>query len=401
MTRPHVRMALLAATIAALSGCSKSLDTSYGHNRGKSINGTGAFAEMLRAQGCEVRTALRRTEELGEWADVIVRFAPYPGPPARDEARWYGDWLDENPDRALVYVVRDYDAAKDYWSKVLEDLPKTAKEEDRKRIERSRERSQKRWLDLPPRRPKEVANATDWFAVNPATDPAAPCKTLDGPWAKGIDPAKASVMARETLKIDAETVLLGCGPKKAIAMEWTRYNDSRVLVIANGSFLLNAALLNPARRGLAEKVVEWAAPDPVNVAFAEGSFGEDEEAASPSIFSILGRIVSIRWVMIQMLILGLAACLWRAPRLGRPRSDPPSDADRPAAHAEALGALMVRLRHAADARAILDAYRRWRYPSRFGTEPAATRGRSATALKKPSSALSKSRETSEIKFLDQ
>lgn len=400
MTQPGLRRALLALVAVALSGCSETLDTSYGHIRGKSINGTGALADMFRARGCEVRTALRRTDELSEWADVIVRFAPYPGPPSRDEARWYSRWLDDNPDRALIYVPRDYDATKEYWSNVLENLPANTSENLRKQIKRERDRPE-RWLELTPKRPKDVADATDWFAVNPATTPPAPCKTLDGPWAQGIDAKKAAVIVHETLKVDAETVLLGCGPKQAIAMDWTRYNDSRVLVIANASFLLNAALLNAARRPLAEKVVEWAAEEPLHIAFAESAFGEDEEAASPSIFSIFERVMSIRWVMIQMLVLGLAACLWRAPRLGRARSEPPSDADRPAAHAEALGALMARLRKTSDARAILDAYRRWRYPSRFGTQPAAPSGRSASAFKKRSTANPESRENPEIEFLDQ
>lgn len=399
MTRSSVGKALLALFTLALPGCGETLETSYGHVRGKSINGTGALAAMFRARGCEVRTALRRTDKLSEWADVIVRFAPFPGPPERDEARWYGHWLDNHPDRALVYIPRDYDADKDYWSRVLDDLPQNTSAERRARIERERDHPL-RFLELPPTRPKEIADATDWFGVNPAPNPPAPCKSLDGPWADGIDPAKAAVVEHETLKVDAETVLLGCGPKKAIAMEWTRYNDSRVLVIANGSFLLNAALLNPARRPLAEKVVEWAAEEPLHVAFVEGLFGEGDEDGSLSIFSIIARVTSIRWVMIQMLVLGLAACLWRAPRLGRARSEPASDADRPVAHAEALGALMARLRRVAEAQAILDAYRRWRYPSRFGTQPSLPTGRSASAFKRPPTASAKSTETSEIEFLD-
>ncbi|MBV8608874.1 MAG: hypothetical protein JO034_15625, partial [Singulisphaera sp.] len=82
----------------------------------------------------------------------------------------------------------------------------------------------------------------------------------------------------------------------------------------------------------------------------------------PSVFELL-RVAPFGWVAAQMLALGLAACMARAPRLGRPRPEAPTDEDRPAAHPEALGALLAKTRQAADARAILDTYRRWRYPS--------------------------------------
>ena len=36
---------------------------------------------------CARRSGLNK--ELADWADGIVRFAPYPGPPAEDEAAWY------------------------------------------------------------------------------------------------------------------------------------------------------------------------------------------------------------------------------------------------------------------------------------------------------------------------
>src|SRR5262245_53453702 len=104
MTRSAVQCALLTLLALALAGCGETLDTSYGHVRGKSINGTGALADMFRARGCEVRVALKRTAKVGEWADVIVRFAPISGPPERNEARWYGHWLDNHADRALVYI---------------------------------------------------------------------------------------------------------------------------------------------------------------------------------------------------------------------------------------------------------------------------------------------------------
>lgn len=86
--RLHSILRLLAAsgsTLLALgvSGCGSDLDATYGKSRGTSLNGTSVLARMLRDSGHEVRTAIRLNDELADWAEGIVRFAPYPGPPAR------------------------------------------------------------------------------------------------------------------------------------------------------------------------------------------------------------------------------------------------------------------------------------------------------------------------------
>jgi hypothetical protein len=140
-------------------------------------------------------------------------------------------------------------------------------------------------------------------------------------------------------------------------------------VVASGAFLLNATLVNPARRPLALRVVDWVGEPPRNVAFVEGSSVLGTGPAARSIFALL-RVPPFGWVAAQMFALGLAACLARAPRLGRARLEPPSDADRPAAHAEALGSLLARTGQPEQARATLEAFRLWRKKSAGGGGPA-------------------------------
>ena len=74
------------------------------------------------------------------------------------------------------------------------------------------------------------------------------------------------------------------------------------------------------------------------------------------------RLTTFRWVALQF---GLLGC-WRAwlRRLGSGRAlpEPPSDDDRPAAHAEALGALLERSRAATTAAELIATYRHWRFP---------------------------------------
>ena len=134
--RRRAMTAVLAVVGLGPLGCSEEIDATYGRMRGASVNGTGALAELFRQEGHTVRAAVRLTDDLAEWADVIVRFAPTPGPPGRDEADWYDEWLDRGRGSGLIYVPRDYDAQAEYWQGVLEAMPKTADASLRARVEK-------------------------------------------------------------------------------------------------------------------------------------------------------------------------------------------------------------------------------------------------------------------------
>ena len=379
-TRPSW-VILLSLTLAGCGG--QSVDTSYGRNSSRSVNGTGVLAGHFRDGGHEVRTAVRLTDELKDWAEVIVRFSPLSGPIPKDEAEWYGGWLDDQPGRRLVYVPHDYDATREYWTRALEALPKDAPPRLRERVEKARDDSGG-WISRLPAHTKEAAPPDDWFAVETGQAPRV-CQALSGPWAKGVDPAKAALTRHETLKVKAEQTLL-TGDGKPLVMSWDRDDGSRVLVVAGGTFLLNLPLTEPARWPLARRTVDWAAgvddtdPDeataPKRVAFVEGTYVLGDRAAPPSVFSLL-KVSPVGRVAAQLFALGLVACLARAPRLGRPRPEEPSGADRPVAHPEALGALLARTRQAREARSILDAYRRWRLGGK------AVNGQDATGSRSP------------------
>ncbi|MGZ3385293.1 MAG: hypothetical protein ACXWNF_10355 [Isosphaeraceae bacterium] len=353
-------LALVVVALARGSGNAHALESGYGSSMGSSVNGTGAFAALLRTQGHNVRTAWRLTAELAGWADVIVRFAFAPGPPDREEARWYDDWLESRPERAVVYVVRDYDAQEEYWKLVLDQLSGSPHEERRKQAESNRDRA-RNWVPRLPDKEEKPAGPESWFAVGRAADPPRRCKRLGGPWAEDIDAESAALIVHEPLKAGQHEVLL-TGDGEVLALEWEVDRGSRVLAIANGSFLLNLPLVNPARRPLAQRVVEWIGEEPRRVAFVEGPRLLGESEVPPTLIDLVARIRPFRWVALHLGLFGLLACLARAPRLGRPSPDAPSDADRPAAHAEAVGALLERSHGAATARDLLETYRRWRFP---------------------------------------
>src|SRR5438270_610406 len=109
MTPRAAQAGLLAIAALALSGCGSEVDSTYGRVRDPSVNGTAALANLFRDRGHTVRSAVRLSDELADWADVIVRFAPFPGPPGKEEAAWYQGWLTRIGERRLVYVPRDFD----------------------------------------------------------------------------------------------------------------------------------------------------------------------------------------------------------------------------------------------------------------------------------------------------
>jgi len=380
--RPAAAWLPALAVLLAAAGCGRDVETGYGRMRSASVNGTGVFADVLRARGHEVRSAVLLTDELKDWAEVVVRFAPTPGPPPGDEADWYDRWFREGDGRRLVYVPRDYEATREYWRRVLERLPGNAPARLRERVQERVDGSDSAppaALSFPPptpnpSAPRAVVSPEAWFAVKDGGRSAV-CKALGGPWAEGVDPAVAALTRREPFKAGSATVLLS-GDGEPLVVARSRPDGGALLAVAGGSFLLNVPLVEPARWPLALRVADWAgsdddlegdgegapAPGPTTrakrVAFVEGA-SVLGAGAQPSVFALLdvspfGRVAG------QLLALGLAACLARAPRLGRPLPEPASGADRPVAHAEAIGALLARTGEAAEARAILDAYRHWR-----------------------------------------
>ena len=216
---------------------------------------------MLRERGHEVRTAIRLTDELADWADGIVRFAPYPGPPARRRGglvprlarRGSGPLAD------LCRARLRYRA--EYWKTCG-----TAFRIGRARPPRGGRGGTKRRRPTGstgcPRRQRPPPIPANGLRSRPRLRRREPVPSWSGPWAEGID-AAAAALDRCTSRSRRTAAASCCW--KGTASRWSsksRIGRGRVLVIANGSFLLNEAVVNPARRPLAERVVEWAGERP-------------------------------------------------------------------------------------------------------------------------------------------
>ena len=121
---------------------------------------------MLRDSGHEVRTAIRLTDGLADWAEGIIRFAPYPGPPSREEAAWYHDWLAGDGERRLIYVVHDFDTVAEYWAGVRDGLADPSEAGRRAEAEKKRIAAAG-WVDKLPAKAQPPADSREWFEAEP------------------------------------------------------------------------------------------------------------------------------------------------------------------------------------------------------------------------------------------
>lgn len=287
---PWVLGCLILACLT-LTGCgqrSNKLPTDYGKRTGEdasSVNGTKALSEMFREAGYYVRSfgsispsTLRH--------DVIIWFpSDYNGPDAEMRSTVL-NWLDEEEGRTFIIVGRDYDAAIQYWDEVIPQVPPAEK------LNAMRQRSQAiRDFDLF-RSMQAESGEYGWYSVErhlPRREP----KQFIGPWADGIDAAKTEIVLHSKMKptpneklfeqvdiddeliylIDEQEVLLGTD-EEPIVVRWTsesEYSANQVLLVNNGSFLLNLPLVNPEHRKLAGELINQcdSVYTPDSVAFLE------------------------------------------------------------------------------------------------------------------------------------
>jgi hypothetical protein len=380
------------------------LPSVYGKRSGGatgSVNGTRVLGEMFMKNGHKVRTLTRLSPGINDRADVIVWIPDSFEPPDKEQREFLEAWLAKGRGRTLIYVGRDYDAAGEYYQKITPLLkPAEAVTFKRFEAEARADYDNLRW-----QMPKE--QYARWFTVRrDGTRHVA--KKLEGPWAAGIDSAKAEILiegrldppvekdrgsaptitvpvattpaptktkSKNAWKIPAmpaattQTVdnpplppnvkpLLwadqdgdGYEPEDAIV---TRITDpaafgetGQVIVVTNGSFVLNYPLVNHEHRKLAGKLIEECTPG-ANVAFIESRNGEptvldkEPEAATGGGLFDVAHVWPLNAIVIHLTILGVIYCLAKAPIFGRAKEIPSEASADFGKHVTALGQLMAR-----------------------------------------------------------
>ena len=390
MIRPRSsaeQSAVLASGLALLrsAGCAAQLDPSYGRSRGQSINGTGVVADLFRESGHDGPDGPppdRRAGRVGR-RDRPVRAAP--GPPERDEARWYDEWLSHEPGRrADLRPPRLRRAGRLLVRRARRDSPRTLPPPSGPAPRSSATRPASWPADLPPGREGGRRSRGLVRRRGPKPTPPEVCETLGGPWGRGDRRRRAALPRHATLKVESETD----APDGRRPAAGDRVDPhQREPGAGRGQRCLpaqrHAGQRRPAAPGAAGGRLGRASR-PRNVAFVEGADVLGDRA---------GRAVDLRAAPRPAVRLGGRADVrarpggvpGACPRLGRARPDPPSDADRPPPIPRPSAPCSpAPARPSAGPRRSLDAYpRSWRkksdrsQPWRGAIEPMSGRSRTA------------------------
>ena len=338
----HAILLLLAATAA---GCRDELDTFYGRRKGvpgsSSVNGTAVLAEMFEQQRHRVFSWTALSPRLHQRADVIVWFPNDFDPPAPAVRQWLENWLSDRPGRTLIYVGRDFDAAPWYWKKVLPGAPARAAGEIQQRAASARTDFGMARLQIP------ASEDCGWFTVDGKSRHRR-VRTLQGDpaWLQGVDASKLEIeLHGRIVPPDEAEVLLSSNRDVLVSrQEW---EESQIVVVANGSFLLNAMLVNHEHRKLAGQLIEEVGPPQRNVVFLESWAGgppirdDDPLPGMPTGMEIF-HIWPTNWILLHLAIVGILFCFARFPLFGRAREPEPESPADFGKHIDALGELLER-----------------------------------------------------------
>ncbi len=356
----------LALVLFAVVGCASDqyLDDTYGRHdqmSGAAVNGTRVLGQMFEQAGHRVSRWYAMSPSLAE-ADVIVWVPDDYEPPKREAQEWLENWLVEQPDRVLIYVGRDFDAAPLYWSKARPLAPPALKAEFAKRqlIAEGDEAAE---------RPTSLSNSS-WPGVMKLDNSATPnkVKSLAGPWSKGIDASKIEI-ERETrlLPVGEHEVLLATGSGDPLVSTvyfssgWGS-ETSQIVLIENGSWMLNLPLVNHEHRKLAGKLVDSVGPPSRRVVFLESNADgppiteEDPNLQPPTGLGLLG-VWPIGILLAQLAVLGMVYAFAQWPILVTPSNGEQSSLTDFRRHIRALGRLLRETGDRAFAIATVSRYR--------------------------------------------
>ncbi|HQU42691.1 MAG: hypothetical protein B7Z73_19510, partial [Planctomycetia bacterium 21-64-5] len=279
-----------------------------------------------------------------EKADCIVWAPDDFQPPQSDVREWFTAWWRRGSDRTLIYIGRDYDATPAYWNEVKGMTPPDEQAE----ISRRLANDQNRFLTARAAMPED--EDCDWFVSRGKRQPRV-VKTLEGAadWVSDVDAGQLQIELNGRLvpPLDAEVLLESKGDALVSRQEMS--NDGELLLVVNGSFLLNFPLVNHEHRKLAARLLEEIGPDPREVVFLEsGAGGPPVWEQEPTARSRTGLDVLAVWplsvIFLQLGALGLIFCYSRLPIFGRPRPLAAAGLADFGRHIAALASLLERTR---------------------------------------------------------
>lgn len=346
MTRNlNIGILVVACTVAA--GCQDGVDSTYGRRSGipggDSVNGTAVLARLAQSAGHSVSTTSHLSPRLFEKADAIVWAPDDFRPPSAAVRAWFERWLAAMPGRTLIYIGRDFDATPGYWRAVRGSVAA----EDGPEADRRLAESESNYLAE--RQTMPANEDCGWFICQGNTNHRQVRAVAGAPeWLDGLDARQLEIELNGRL-VPPPTAEVLLKSTNDVLVSRQAIGRGQLIVVANGSFVLNVPLVNREHRRLADRLVGTIGPPRKHVYFLESGRGgppiaqNDPSTRHQHSFAMLGR-----WphniVYLHLAAMGLVFCYSRWPIFGRARRlEPPplSDFGR---HIAAMGALLERTR---------------------------------------------------------
>lgn len=358
-------LTLMIAAACLASGCSErkvKIPTAYGarngYERTSSVNGTHVFGELFRHAGYTVRSSDRLSPRI-DGSDVIVWVPDTFSAPAQNVREYLEEWLLAQPGRTLIYVDRDFDGAIEYWDAML----KNADAEDLLVAQREKGMAQHDYDKLSTAYGESYD--CEWYAVDRDLPLRRPQK-LTGRYAEEIDPAKTDLVLRSRIKLpkdwessttdnladklpNSEIVLSTADGKDPIVIRYSDEYDeydigSQLIVVNNGSFLLNQPLVNHEHRKLAAALIEECGYGETVTFLESGDNGVEIVAASDVSAGRSGWEWLTVWPIsplgLHIALLLIVFCFAAFPIFGRPKRLPETRSSDFQKHIGALGELL-------------------------------------------------------------
>jgi hypothetical protein len=382
-----IRSAVTAILLAACAaGCDRDPETRYGTLRGDSLNGVSAFAQMLRDSGRTTSTRRALGERMVGRHDVAIVFGTGSAAPPADARDLLDRFLDRPGGQTVVFVIRDSDAAIDYWLAVVATqglTPDKATAAHRKLAEAQDELASRAGASFPAgtrtlgyglsarkkpvTAPGEVRLADSTAAPLSARWPRA--RRLEPPagarplWTQDGEPllverrgAAVHAIADDVFEPAAEEE--GATDDEAQAEHAAESDEEphgaatagaspagcdRTLILASAAPLLNGGLVDRGNRRLARELIALL-PEGCRVVVVGSEQVRDNDAESdrqPSMWRLL-MVPPNPWIAAQALLAMILFCWWKAPIFGRPRRETAGRPEDFGHHVAALAALLRR-----------------------------------------------------------
>jgi hypothetical protein len=327
------------------------------------VNGTAVLADTLEDAGHNIISRTALSPGLNDTADVIIWFPNDFRAPDPAVVRWLENWLAAKRGRALVFIGRDFDAAVEYWQHVSPSAPAGQAAEFKRRLDQAQDAfddARSNVLD---------GESCGWFTVKTLTTPRR-VTTLAGPWAAGVDAMKCDIKLYSVYQFDrSDEVLLSDNSDTIVARRlvysadgWMAGVDpNQLIVVANGSFLLNLQMVNHEHRKLAAHLAAEL-PTSSRIVFLESGPGgppirESEDIAKTPNGLEVFEIWPLGAVLLHLAAVGLVFCFARLPIFGVPRDAPEAVLADFGRHLTAFGDLLHLTRDRAYALSRIEQYR--------------------------------------------